>query len=219
MITTFNKGNFTNICDELASIDKDLKKIIQHHGYPPMWKREACFETMIHIILEQQVSLASAKAALDKLKLKIKTISPENILKLSDEEMKACYFSRQKIIYARHLSEQIITKQFSITKLSKLTDEDVRTSMKRIKGIGDWTADVYMMMALQRTDLFPTGDIALIKSTRQVKRLKDGCSKEDVLAIAEKWKPYRTIAAYLLWHNYLSERKPKAALTAKRTSE
>jgi DNA-3-methyladenine glycosylase II len=210
VIRTFDSANFKLLCDELASKDKHLAKIILQFGYPPLWKRKPNFETIIHIILEQQVSLASAKAALDKLKLRIGSITPGNLLKLSDEEMRSCYFSRQKMTYARHLSERVSAKQFSIAKLKMMSDEDVRASMKTIKGIGDWTSDVYMMMALQRTDLFPAGDIALIKSAKQVKQLAEGCSKEEVLAVAEKWRPYRTIAAYLLWHNYLGQRKQKS---------
>jgi DNA-3-methyladenine glycosylase II len=210
VITTFDKTNFTGFCEKLASKDKDLGRIILQFGYPPLWKRRANFETLVHIILEQQVSLASAKAALDKLKLQIGIVSAQNLLNLSDAEMRSCYFSRQKTVYARHLAEEIISKRFSITGLNKMTDSEVSVSMKSIKGIGDWTSDVFMMMALQRTDRFPTGDIALIKSIRQVKRLADDCSKEKVLAIAEKWRPYRTIAAYLLWHNYLSQRKQKS---------
>ena len=208
MISCFDKNNFTRLCDELAVKDKDLAHIITQFGYPPLWNRSANFETLIHIILEQQVSLASAKAALDKLKLRIKKITPENLLSLSDEEMKACYFSRQKTGYARHLSEQVLLKQFSISKLKTMHDDAVRTAMKQLKGIGDWTADVFLMMALQRTDCFPTGDIALIKSIRKVKKLAADSSKEEILAVAKNWQPYRTIAAYLLWHNYLSERKP-----------
>jgi len=207
VISTFSKDNFTDLCDELALIDQDLKKIIRLYGYPPLWSRKPTFETLIHIILEQQVSLASAKAALDKLKLKIKKITPENLLKLSDEEMRSCYFSRQKMLYSRHLAESIISKSFSISALKQQTDEEATASMKKLKGIGDWTADVFLMMSLNRTDCFPTGDIALMKSIKKVKRLTADCLKDEVLSVAEKWRPNRTIAAYLLWHSYLSERK------------
>lgn len=216
MISTFNKTDFTAICDLLASKDADLAKIIQQHGYPPLWSRKPTFETLIHIILEQQVSLASAKAALDKLKQKLGTITPERLLLLSDEEMRLCYFSRQKTVYARHLSNEIISKRFSVSKLRKLVDDEVRMNLKAIKGIGNWTADVFLMMCLQRTDCFPVGDIALVNSMKKVKRLPEDCSKDEIVAIAEKWKPNRTIAAYLLWHDYLSERKQKAE---KRTSK
>jgi DNA-3-methyladenine glycosylase II len=199
--------NFTSLCDELGSTDKDLGQIITRYGYPPMWSRNASFETLVHIILEQQVSLASAKAALLKLKEKLGYITPAKLVGLTDVELRACYFSRQKIVYARALAENILGRRFSPGGLSRLSDEEARSAMKANKGIGDWTADVFMMMALRRTDCFPIGDIALVKSIRQVKKLPADLPKEKILAIADKWQPNRTIAAYLLWHDYLSRRR------------
>jgi DNA-3-methyladenine glycosylase II len=208
-ISVFDETNFKNHCNKLAKIDAELKAIIDTHGHPPLWKRKQGFETLIHIILEQQVSLASAKAALTKLKEKIGTVTPAKILQLTDAELKACYFSRQKIVYARHLAEAIISKKLSLKKLALATDEVVRTELKKIKGIGDWTVDVYLMMVLQRCNLFPLGDIALVNSMKEVKSLPKHISKEELLMIAENWKPYRTVAAFILWHSYLSRRKRK----------
>lgn len=210
MINTFTKDNFIYYCDLLAATDADLRNIIEQYGYPPFWSRTASFPTLIHIILEQQVSLASAKAAFLKLEATIGHITPEKILRLSDEEMKACYFSRQKIIYARHLTESIVKNELDIEALQHLSDAEVSIVLKKIKGIGNWTVDVFLMMALHRMDCFPTGDIALIKSIREVKNLPTDISKEEILAIADIWRPHRTIAAYLLWHAYLSKRKPFA---------
>lgn len=190
----------------LARADKDLQTVIDRYGFPPMWTRKQGFETLIHIILEQQVSLASAKAALNKLKEKIGMVTPENILSLTDEELKACYFSRQKIVYARDLAKAIMSKEVDLKKLALCSDDVIRASLKKIKGIGDWTVDVYLMMVLQRCDLFPAGDIALINSCKEVKNLPKQTSKVEILLIADKWKPYRTIAAFILWHNYLSKR-------------
>lgn len=205
----FNETDFPLICRRLCKIDGDLKNIIDEYGYPPLWKRKQGFETLIHIILEQQVSLASAKAALNKLKEKIGTVTPQKILLLTDAELKACYFSRQKIIYAKHLATAIINKELSLKKLSLAHDEDVRHELKKIKGIGDWTVDVYLMMVLQRTDLFPLGDIALINSIKEVKRLPKHTAKEEIILIAENWRPYRTVAAFILWHSYLCRRNRK----------
>lgn len=208
-MNVFDESNFKKHCNALGKIDSDLKLIIDTHGYPPLWKRKHGFETLIHIILEQQVSLASAKAALNKLKEKIGAVTPAKILQLTDAELKACYFSRQKTVYARHLAQAIINKQLNLKKLSLEADDTVRTELKKIKGIGDWTVDVYLMMVMQRSNLFPLGDIALMNSLKETKNLSKGISKEGLIAIADKWKPYRTIAAFILWHSYLCKRKRK----------
>lgn len=209
IIETFEENNFTLFCNQLAEKDADLKLIIDTHGHPPIFRRKPNFETLIHIILEQQVSLASAKAALKKLKEKIGSVTPQKIISLTDAELRACYFSRQKIVYAKHLAEAILNKQLKLKTLAAAPDETVRAELKKIKGIGDWTSDVYLMMALQRTNLFPIGDIALVNSMKEVKRLVKHTPKDELLLIAEQWKPYRTIAAYLLWHAYIKKRNLK----------
>lgn len=209
IIETFDENNFTLFCNQLAEKDADLKLIIDTHGHPPIFRRKPNFETLIHIILEQQVSLASAKAALKKLKEKIGSVTPQKIISLTDAELRACYFSRKKIVYAKHLAEAILNKQLKLKTLAAAPDETVRAELKKIKGIGDWTTDVYLMMALQRTNLFPIGDIALVNSMEEVKRLVKHTPKDELLLIAEQWKPYRTIAAHLLWHAYIKKRNIK----------
>lgn len=202
----FHKGNFTHLCDVLAKKDKHLRSIIKEYGHPPMWTRPNTFQTLVLTILEQQVSLASAYAAFKKLKERTGYITPQKILALSDEELRASYFSRQKIVYVRELANAIMAKQLRLKKLERLTDEEVRYELKKIKGIGDWTADVYLMHVLQRTDLFPIGDIALVNSLKENKQLAKDISKEAMLAIAEPWRPYRTIASMILWHSYIKKR-------------
>ena len=202
----FGEDNFHSLCDILTKKDKDLKRIIKTHGYPPMWTRPATFQSLILFILEQQVSLASAYAAFKKLKEKIGFVTPEKILSLSDEELRACYFSRQKMVYARELANAIQSKQLRLRKFSIAHEEEIRVELKKIKGIGDWTVDVYLMHSLQRVDLFPLGDIALVNSLKETKQLHPKVSKEDMLAIAEPWRPYRTIAAMILWHAYIQKR-------------
>lgn len=208
-INKFTETGFIAACKLLAKKDADLGDVIKQYGYPPLWKREASFETLIHIILEQQVSLTSAKAALDKLKERLIDITPENLLSLTDAALKACYFSRQKIIYSRELANVVVTQQLKLDHLASEPDEIIRKELTKIKGIGHWTVDVYLMMALQRSDLFPVGDIALINSIKAVKQLPAQTTKEDILQIAENWRPNRTIAAFILWHAYLSKRKNK----------
>ena len=206
MHITFNENNFQELCDKLFRKDKDLRRIGKEHGYPPMWVRPASFQTLILFILEQQVSLASAYAAFRKLKERIGYVTPSKILSLSDEELRSCYFSRQKIVYARELAKTIQTKQLRLKKFSDAHEDEVRIELKKIKGIGDWTVDVYLMHALQRSDLFPLGDIALVNSLKEVKRLNGNTTREHMLAIAESWRPYRTIASMILWHAYIRKR-------------
>lgn len=202
-IGSFNQGNLPALCNQLAEKDPALAGIISQYGYPPCWTRKAGFETLVHIILEQQVSLASARAALVKLKERIGTVTPKKLLQLSDAELKACYFSRQKTSYTRCLAEAILEKKISIKNLANLPDEEVRQQLTAVKGIGNWTADVFLMMVLHRTDLFPSGDIALMNSVRHIKELPAHCPTSHILKLADAWRPYRTIAAFLFWHAYI----------------
>ena len=205
----FDQANFYELCEMLAKKDKSLKLVLQKYGYPPLWSRPNTFESLIHIILEQQVSLASALATLNKLKEKIKNITPSNLLKLTDEELRACYFSRQKTIYARHLATSIKSRALSLKEMENLCDEDIRNRLMNVKGIGNWTVDIYLIFILQHADIFPSGDLAVVNAIKSLKKLPAPTTKTDILAISEEWKPYRTIATMMLWHFYLEERKPK----------
>jgi len=202
-VQQFHTVNFQLLCDQLARKDRDLKGIIREYGYPPMWTRPASFQTLILTILEQQVSLAAAYAAFKKLREKIGYVTPAKILAMTDEEMRAVYFTRQKMGYARELARAIQSRKLVLKHLETLPDEAVREQLIQLKGIGHWTIDVYLMHALQRTDLFPLGDIALVNSLKLIKKLPSDISKADMLNIAEAWRPNRTIAAMLLWHAYI----------------
>jgi DNA-3-methyladenine glycosylase II len=208
-LITFSQKNFRQICDELAATDKSLKEIVDMYGYPPMWTRPNTFESLIHIILEQQVSLASALAALNKLKARLKNLSPKTLLTLNDEELKACYFSRQKTIYARELAQALNSKKISLRAFETMEDDKIREQLTSIKGIGNWTVDIYLMFVLQRADIFPPGDLAAVNALKQIKKLKKDTDRSDLLKITAKWSPYRTVATMILWHYYLSLRKKK----------
>jgi DNA-3-methyladenine glycosylase II len=206
MIQTFSAQNFQNFCNHLSKKDTHLKSIITQHGYPPMWTRKQGFETLILTILEQQVSLAAAFAAYKRLKSKIGTVTPAKILAMSNEELRECYFTRQKQGYAKNLAQAFASKTLPWKQFPEMSDEDVRIHLTSIKGIGNWTTDVYLMHALQRTDLFPLGDIALVNSLKETKQLHPHTTKEEMLQIAEPWRPYRTIASMILWHAYIKKR-------------
>jgi DNA-3-methyladenine glycosylase II len=204
---TFTKENFEEICRILASKDVDFERIIHTHGIPPMWTREPTYATLVHIILEQQVSIMAAKACFEKLKFKIRKVEPEYVLALTDDELKACGFSRQKIGYARILGHEILRGSLVLENLQHLDNEQVRAEIKRIKGLGDWSADIFLMFALQRADLFPIGDLALVNGLKTVKNLPKETSKETLLDIAEAWRPYRSVATFLVWHDYIVRKR------------
>lgn len=203
---TFTESNFKFLCNTLSRRDPDLKLILKKYGHPPIWTRSNSFATLIHIILEQQVSLASARVAFYKLKEKIGAITPHKLISLSDSEMKACYFSRQKMVYARQLAEALVSKQINLKKYSLLDDDTIRSQLKQIKGIGDWTVDVYLLFALQRTNIFPTGDLAMMNALKEVKKLSNETPKEKIIKLSENWQPYRSIATMLFWHYYIQKK-------------
>lgn len=193
-------------CKVLASTDPHLKVVYIQYGPPPLWDREPGFATLLQIILEQQVSLASAKACFDKLCVHLGNVTPDSLLTLNDAELKTIGFSRQKTAYARHLSEAVIEKRIDLDSLHVLTDTDVKTELIKLKGIGEWTSDIYLLMVLLRPDVMPKGDIALHTAWHKLSGEPRPTSDEFVM-MAEKWKPFRSVAARLLWHFYLSERK------------
>ncbi len=201
---TLNEENLGAACEELAKNDADLAFIFQTYGKPPLWKRETNFATLVHIILEQQVSLASALSAFNKLKEKLGEITPEGVLALTDEELKAAYFSRQKTVYARELAKAILDENLDLKSLENLSDAEVKDELKKIKGIGDWTSDIYLLMAMSRADVMPKGDLALHVAWKRLKKLEHAPGSEEFQIIAERWKPFRAAAARLLWHFYLS---------------
>ncbi len=214
MIETLSETNLPDCCQKLIAADADLSRIFANYGAPPLWDREATFATLVHIILEQQVSLASARSAFNKLKERLGVITPQGVLSLNDEELKACYFSRQKTLYARHLSQAILNQNLDLEALPGLSDEEVKVQLKQIKGIGDWTAECYLLMALLRVDVMPRGDIALHAAYQKLKVLEKRPTSEEFIRLAEKWSPYRSVAARLLWHFYLSQRNLPKILSA-----
>ncbi len=201
-----NKRSLAAACRELSS-DPHLNIVHSKYGVPPLWDREPGFATLLQIILEQQVSLASAKACYDKLEAYLVGVTPEGLLSLSDAELKTVGFSRQKTAYARHLSEALLEKRLDLDRMHLLSDAEVKEELIKLKGIGEWTSDIYLLMALLRPDVMPKGDIALHSAWHRLSG-EPRPSSDEFLVIAERWKPFRSVAARLLWHFYLSEKKP-----------
>jgi DNA-3-methyladenine glycosylase II len=203
---TFSPDDFQQLCDDLASRDADLSDIIREYGYPPFWALPNSYETLVQIILEQQVSLASAKAALEKLRTRVGDITPENVAVLTDEDFRAAYFSRQKTVYVKHLTEQILNQRLDIAGLEALSNEAIRQRLVQLKGVGNWTIDVYLILVLHRADFFPIGDIAAVNALKMVKKLAKDAPVAEVVQVAAQWQPYRSVGTMLLWHYYLSSR-------------
>lgn len=189
----------------LASDCPHLSVVFEKYGSPPLWDRSAGFETLLQIILEQQVSLASAKACFDKLSRRLGDVTPESVLKSSDAELKADGFSRQKTSYAKHLAEAVLENRIDFDALENLTDVEVKAELTKLKGVGEWTSDIYLLMAMLRPDVMPKGDVALHTAWHKVSG-EPRPSADEFLVIAERWKPYRSVAARFLWHFYLSEK-------------
>jgi DNA-3-methyladenine glycosylase II len=183
-----------------------LARLIREQGPPPLWAREEGFPTLVQIILEQQVSLASARAAFDRLKTAASPLTPERLLALDDAALRLSGFSRQKSLYVRHLARLIIEGRLDLQALNALDDERVGEELRQVKGIGRWTADIYMLMAMGRLDVWPSGDLALAVAAQKIKGLAARPSPDRLDAIAEPWRPWRALAARVLWQFYLSRR-------------
>jgi DNA-3-methyladenine glycosylase II len=202
-----NERSLAVAARKLAASDPDLARILQAYGTPPLWEREPGFATLVYIVLEQQVSLASAKAAFTRLQTTLGRITPDNFLTLNNTELKTIGFSRQKMLYAQLLAEAVLDRQIDLGALHKLPDDEVRATLKQMKGIGDWTADVYLLMVLGRPDIWPRGDLALLVAMQRLKQLPTRPTAEEFAAMGESWKPFRAVAARLLWHFYLSQKR------------
>lgn len=188
----------------LARRDRDLAHILNTYGPPPLWAREPGFPTLLHIILEQQVSLASAQAAFERLRAVASPLTPERLLELGDVTLRAVGFSRQKTTYGRHLARAIVDGHLDLASLNMMSDLEARAELMKIKGIGPWTADIYLLLALRRPDIWPVSDLALAAAVQRVKQLASRPTPAALDTIGMAWQPWRALAARLLWHYYLS---------------
>jgi DNA-3-methyladenine glycosylase II len=189
----------------LADSDPVLGASVERFGPPPLWAREASYATLVHLILEQQVSLASAQAAFDRLRASVGEVTPEALLTLDDNQLRTIGFSRQKAGYARDLARAMLDG-FRLDALSDASDDDVRRSLIAHQGIGRWTADIYLTMCLLRPDVWPRGDLALATAAVEIGAAPTRPRQDDLEALAARWAPYRAVAARILWHHYLRTR-------------
>lgn len=197
----------TNLADavrELAVVDPDLAGIAERHGPPPLWGREPGFETLVRIVLEQQISLAAADAAFGRLVRTTGVVDPAAIAAAGEEILRAAGQTRQKSRYLVGLARDVLDGRLDLDAVAAADDEDARTMLTSVVGIGRWSADIYLLMALRRPDVWPTGDLALAGAMRRAKGLAALPTGSQQAAIAETWRPWRAVAARLLWHAYLA---------------
>ena len=212
IITTSNPPKKLNLktlaqgVEHIARVDAILAGVVRKHGPPPLWARDPGFPTLVQIILEQQVSLASAKAAYAKLCRVAHPLIPEKFLDLDDRALKDAGFSRQKMYYCRELAKAVLDGSLRFDTLGELDDDAVREELIKIKGIGPWSADIYLLEVLLRPDIWPVGDLALATSLMELKGLSGRPDEAELSQIGNSWKPWRAVAARILWHSYLSER-------------
>jgi DNA-3-methyladenine glycosylase II len=190
----------------LAERDETLARILATYGPPPMWRRPTGFPTLVHIILEQQVSLKSARAMLLRLQSAIEPFTPERFVDLGETYMRGLGVTRQKSAYLLGLSESIVSGELSLKQLARFSDHDALGHLTRIKGIGSWSANVYLLMAMRRADIWPAGDLALAVAAKDLLRLSERPVPLELERIAEKWRPYRAVAARMLWQHYLGRK-------------
>lgn len=209
MIEPLTAHTLAQAAHTLAERDADLARSLATLGPPPLWARQPSFATLLHIILEQQVSLQSAQAAYDRLLALATPLTPASFLQLDDTTLRTIGFSRQKTAYGRNLARAVSEGVLDLDALSAMDDAWVREALTRIKGIGNWTAEVYLLMALGRADIWPRGDRALVVGIQQLKGLSRVPTSEELDAISEAWQPWRSVAARMVWQFYLDQRRQR----------
>ncbi|MFT5374075.1 MAG: DNA-3-methyladenine glycosylase II [Candidatus Latescibacterota bacterium] len=188
----------------LRERDADLDAVVRRLGSPPLWLRPNTFASLVHIILEQQVSLASARAVFERLTSQLGELIPSSFLSLDDAELRSLGFSRQKTRYCRELARAVDRGQLDLLVLERCDDEVVREQLIEVKGIGRWTAEIYLLMVLGRPDAWPVGDLAIVRAVRAVKKLDGDPDSAELECLAEAWRPWRSVAARVLWLYYLN---------------
>ncbi len=206
MEAKLNAAAIAEAAHVIAGRDPILADVLERLGPPPIWKRPATLATLVRIILEQQVSLASAKATFDRIVIACEgRVSAEAIRGVGEDHLKTLGLSRQKARYTIALADDVLAKRFRIGSLRHLGDDDVRAAITARLGLGNWSADVFLMMALGRRDVLPVGDLALVKGLGEL----DGTVFETQAAVierAEVWRPFRSVGTRMVWQNYLNRR-------------
>ncbi len=193
----------------LGKMEPAFGRIVMTHGEPPLWVRAPGFATLTKLILEQQVSLASAAAVYRRLRSEIGEVTARAVVDAGVDRLKTVGFTRQKAGYTVDLAESIVSRRLKLGALANMPADESRAVLLSIRGIGPWTADVYRLVALRHADVWPHGDVALADAAHQVLGLEGRPAQDDLTAMSVRWAPWRAVAARLFWHHYLSVRGRK----------
>lgn len=195
--------------------DKRIAGAIKLAGLPSARGMQPGFATLIHIIVDQQVSTAAGAAIWAKLKESAGgRVSPRSLIALGEKGLRASGMSGPKTRYALGLAEATAARKLNFRALERAGDEDVRATLTAFKGIGDWTADIYLLFGMGRPDVWPVGDLAIQHAIRMLHRLDDKPAAEVCGSLGEPWRPYRSSAAIFLWHYFAHMRRKGAAAPA-----
>ena len=203
---------------ELVRRDSHLAAVVERFGSPPLWDRAPGFETLVQIILEQQVSLSAGRAAFGRLERAAGAVTPEAIARTDDAALRNAGLTRQKSSYIRGLAQAIVAGEFDPTAVAEMDDDAARAALVKLRGIGGWSANIYLLMALGRADIWPDGDLALVAALREVKRMRAIPDVERIRQVTNSWRPWRAVAARVLWHHYLSTPRTRAKVSAAKPS-
>ena len=190
----------------LARLDPDLGAVLRRLGQPPMWGRNPGFPTLIRIILEQQVSLAAARTLYRRLAIHLGTVEPQAVHATGVRGLRDFGLTRQKAGYCHGLAARMLDGRLDLAHIARGPDEAGRAALLRIPGLGPWSVDIYYLMALRRPDVWPQGDLALASALREIKRLDRLPTRDEQLALADRWAPWRSVAARIVWAHYLAAR-------------
>jgi DNA-3-methyladenine glycosylase II len=193
---------------ELAARDPQLAAIAGRHGPPPLWARPPGFASLVKIVFEQSVSLKAAQAIWRRLEGAVEEVTPAALLALGPEDLRAVGLSRAKTVCCLGVAEEARAGRLDLDALAGRPDDEVRGELLRLRGIGPWTVDVYLLFALLRPDAWPAGDLALAKAAAVAKGLQAVPKPKQLEALAEPWRPWRGVAARLLWWEYLGGEDP-----------
>jgi len=192
--------------EELRTISPLIRRILNTHGNPPPWRREPGFASLVYTILEQQVSLASARAVYERLLGVVVELTPSQFNSIDDQTLRTIGFSRQKTSYCQDVAARVQSGRLNLDSLTGASDDTVRRILTEIRGIGPWTADVYLLHSLGRPDVWPTGDLALRIAVGEELDLVNRPSEQELELIGDEFRPWRSVAARVFWHGYLTRR-------------